>query len=100
MSSAPVALTVDGTLLTCKGAIARLEKEFSGLPSGSVARVLVNDVPTRIDLRAWADRKGHRVVNEVRRDEEFELFIVKGGSSAGLAYAGAGMSSPGSIGPA
>ncbi|MFZ0700055.1 MAG: sulfurtransferase TusA family protein [Thermoplasmata archaeon] len=80
MNSSTVALTVDGTLLTCKGAIARLEQNFSDLPPGSLARVLVNDVPTRIDLRAWADRKGHRIVNEERRGEEFELFIVKGGS--------------------
>jgi len=74
-----VALTVDGTLLTCKGAIARLERNFSELPSGSLARVLVNDVPSRIDVRAWADRKGHSVVDDVRRGEVFELLIEKGG---------------------
>jgi TusA-related sulfurtransferase len=74
-----VALTVDGTLLTCKGAIARLEQKFSELPPGSLARVLVNDVPNRIDVRAWADRKGHRIVDEARRGEVFELFIAKGG---------------------
>jgi TusA-related sulfurtransferase len=74
-----VALTVDGTLLTCKGAIARLEQKFVDLPPGSLARVLINDVPNRIDLLAWADRKGHRVVEETRRGDVFELFIAKGG---------------------
>jgi len=73
-----VALTVDGTLLTCKGAIARLETEFSSLPSGTLARVLVNDVPSRIDVRAWADRKGHRVVVDARHEDRFELVIEKG----------------------
>jgi TusA-related sulfurtransferase len=73
-----VALTVDGTLLNCKGAIARLEQKFADLPPGSLARVLVNDVPNRIDVRAWADRKGHRIVDEARRGEVFELFIAKG----------------------
>lgn len=82
MSSPVVALTVDGTLLTCKGAIARLEATFADLPSGSLARVLVNDVPNRIDVRAWADRKGHRIVNEQRRGDVFELLIAKGGSRA------------------
>ncbi len=82
MSSPAVALTVDGTLLTCKGAIARLETTFADLPSGSLARVVVNDVPNRIDVRAWADRKGHRIVNEQRRGEVFELLIAKGGNRA------------------
>jgi len=72
------ALTVDGTLLTCKGAIAKLETEFAKLPSGTVARVIVNEVPSRIDLRAWADRKGHSVLEDVHRGDRFELLISKG----------------------
>ncbi len=88
MKAPTVALTVDGTLLTCKGAIAKLEERFSDLPSGSLARVLVNDVPNRIDVRAWADRKGHRVVDEVRRGQEFELLIEKGGRPATTAAPG------------
>ena len=78
MTPTAAALTVDGTLLTCKGAIAKLETEFAILPSGSVARVLLGDVPSRIDVRAWADRKGHRVMEDVRRDGVFELLIEKG----------------------
>jgi TusA-related sulfurtransferase len=93
VNSLPVALTVDGTLLTCKGVIARLEATFSDLPSGSLARVLVNDVPNRIDVRAWADRKGHRVVNEVRQGDVFEMFIAKGGRLAEPVTPGAVLSS-------
>jgi TusA-related sulfurtransferase len=77
-----VAFTVDGTLLTCKGAIAKLEETFSHLPPGSLARVVVNEVPNRIDVRAWADRKGHRIVEDARRGEVFELFIEKDGRRA------------------
>jgi len=77
-----MALTVDCTPLTCKGAIARLEATFADLPSGSLARVLVNDVPNRIDVRAWAGRKGHRIVNDQRTGDVFELVIAKGGSRA------------------
>jgi TusA-related sulfurtransferase len=79
VTSTAVAFTVDGTLLTCKGAIAKLETEFAVLPSGSMARVLLGDVPSRIDVCAWADRKGHRVMEDVRRDGVFELLIEKGG---------------------
>jgi len=80
VTSAGFALTVDGTLLTCKGAIAKLETEFSSLPSGTVARVLLNDVPSPIDVRAWADRKGHQVLHDAREGEVFELLIAKNGS--------------------
>lgn len=83
MGSSTVALTVDGTLLSCKGAIARLEKEFSSLPSGTLARVVVGDVPSRIDLHAWAARKGHHVVEDARQGERFELIIAKGGVPTG-----------------
>jgi len=78
VTSPTIVLTVDGTLLTCTGAIARLEKEFSVLPPGTLARVLVNDVPSRIDVRAWADRKGHQIVHDARQGEAFELLIAKG----------------------
>lgn len=81
--SASVDLTVDGTLLNCKGAIARLEKAFSNLPPGTLARVVVGDVPSRIDLHAWAARKGHRVVEDARQGERFEMVIAKGGTMAG-----------------
>jgi TusA-related sulfurtransferase len=91
----PVAdVTVDGTLLTCKGAIARLEEKFSGLPSGSLARVVVNDIPNRIDVRGWADRKGHRIVEEVRRGTAFELLIAKGGRPADPLASGVVISPP------
>jgi TusA-related sulfurtransferase len=89
----PAAVTVDGTLLTCKGVIARLEKEFYGLPSGSLVRVFVNEVPNWIDVRAWADRKGHRVVDEERRGETFELVLAKSGLQVSPAAPGAARSS-------
>jgi TusA-related sulfurtransferase len=94
VTSPTIALTVDGTLLTCKGAIARLQKEFADLPTGTLARVLVNDVPSRIDVRAWADRKGHRILNDERHGERFELLIAKGGRPESATASGAMISSP------
>lgn len=94
MTSPTIALTVDGTLLTCKGAIARLEKELAALPTGTVARVIVNDVPSRIDVRAWADRRGHRILNDVRHGEVFEMLIAKGERPEASAASGAMISSP------
>ena len=78
MTPPTVAFTVDGRLLTCKGAIARLEETFATIPPDSLVRVLVNDVPSRVDVRAWANRKGHRVLEDSRRGDEFELLVAKG----------------------
>jgi len=78
VTSATVAYTVDGRLLTCKGALARLEETFSKIPIDGLVRVLVNDVPSRVDVRAWAERKGHRVVGDLRHGDEFELLVAKG----------------------
>jgi len=94
VSESTVAFTVDGTQLSCKGAIAKLETEFAALPSGAVARVLLGDVPSRIEVRAWADRKGHRVMGDVRRDEIFELLIERGGRTSSGSPAGARINSP------
>jgi len=77
-----VSLSVDGTTLSCKGAIAQLTLAFRGLPPGSLARVRVADIPSRIDIRAWADRHGHRCVEEVRHGTAFELVISKGGDGS------------------
>jgi len=92
--SPAVAFTVDGTALSCKGAIAKLETEFAKLPSGSLARVLLGDVPTRVDVRAWAYRKGHNVVQDAHRDEVFELLIEKRGESAAPAVPGTTVNTP------
>jgi TusA-related sulfurtransferase len=94
VTSAAIAATVDGRPLTCKGAIARLEETFSQLPPGAMVRVLVNDVPGRVDVRAWADRKGHRLLHDVRVGDEFELLVAKGGQAAIPMTSGSAISSP------
>jgi TusA-related sulfurtransferase len=73
-----VALTVDGTGKTCKGVIAKLETGLQGLPPGCLVRAIVGDVPTRIDVLAWADRKGHRVLEDRSGRARYELLISKG----------------------
>ncbi|MDE1835092.1 MAG: hypothetical protein KGJ23_00580 [Euryarchaeota archaeon] len=78
----PVALTIDGTDRTCKGVIAKLETGLHDLPVGSLFMAIVGDVPTRVDVRAWADRRGHRVLEDRTRDRGggFELLLAKGPS--------------------
>jgi len=74
-----VLATVDGTRKECAGVIAALEKAMRGLPDGAAVRALVADVPNRIDVYAWAERKGHAIPADRRESARFELIIVKGG---------------------
>jgi len=74
----PEVLVIDGTAKTCKGVIAGLEQGMKGLPTGSLVRAIVSDIPTRVDVRAWAERKGHRIVEERTEGIAFEFYIAKG----------------------
>ena len=74
---------VDGTRRECTGLIAALEKELRSVPAGAPIRAIVGDVPTRIDVHAWAERKGHAIESEVREAGRFHLTIVKGGAADG-----------------
>ncbi len=71
-------LVVDGTAKTCKGVIAGLERGMSDLAPGDVVLAIVDDIPTRVDVYAWAQRKSHRVLEERRRGSGFLFYIAKG----------------------
>jgi TusA-related sulfurtransferase len=77
-SGTPAAV-VDGTAKTCTGVIAGLETVMRRLPDGANVRAIVADVPTRIDVHAWAERKGHAIPAEVREAGLFQITIVKAG---------------------
>ena len=71
-------IVVDGTTHDCAGVIAALEKTMRELPEGAALLALVADVPSRIDVHAWADRKGHSIRSDVPENGHFRLTIVKG----------------------
>lgn len=77
---AQVALVVDGTAKTCKGVIAGLERGMHDLAPGELVLAIVDDIPTRVDVYAWAQRKGHRMLDERRQGSGYILHIAKGGS--------------------
>jgi TusA-related sulfurtransferase len=72
-------VVVDGTRRECTGVIAELEKAMSDLRDGATVRALVADVPSRVDVRAWAERRGHAIPLEGRDGGRFQLTIIKGG---------------------
>jgi TusA-related sulfurtransferase len=76
-------LVVDGTRKECAGIIAGLEKAMGGLHEGSLVRAIVDDVPSRLEVHLWAERKGHAVVKDEIVGEFFHITVIKGGAAAG-----------------
>lgn len=72
------ALVVDGTAKTCKGVIAGLERGMTELEPGDVVLAIVEDIPSRLEVYAWAQRKSHHIVEERRRGVGYVLYIAKG----------------------
>jgi len=74
---------VDGTARECTGVIAALEHAMDNLGDGETVEALVADVPSRVDVRAWAERKGHAIPSERREAGRFRLTIIKGAAGGG-----------------
>jgi TusA-related sulfurtransferase len=72
------ALVVDGTAKTCRGVVAGLERGITELSPGDLVIAVVEDIPTRLEVYAWALRKHHRVVEERRQGVGYVLYIAKG----------------------
>jgi TusA-related sulfurtransferase len=56
-------LEIDGRKKSCTGLIAELEKAMKDSSVSSIS-VIAQDVPTKIDIYAWAKRKGHTVSSD------------------------------------
>lgn len=74
------ALVIDGTAKTCKGVIAGLERGMRDLVEGDVVLAIVGDIPSRLDVHAWALRKSHRILEERPRGSGYVFYIAKGAS--------------------
>jgi TusA-related sulfurtransferase len=72
------ALVVDGSAKACKGVIAGLERGMADLAPGELVLAIVEDIPTRLDVYAWAYRKNHRIVEERRQGAGYVLYVAKG----------------------
>lgn len=74
---------VDGTQKRCKGIIASLVIAFDAMEIGSPVIALVADVPSRIDVHAWADRNGHKVESDKKDGSIYRMVLVKGTADKG-----------------
>jgi TusA-related sulfurtransferase len=69
---------IDATSKSCKGVIAALEGAMPAMQKGSEVKVKVSGIPDKIDVYAWAKRKGHRVASEDKNGTLYVLGIIKG----------------------
>ena len=81
--ASPGVTVVDGTTRDCAGILAALEKTMRELPDGATVLALIPDVPSRIDVHAWAERKGHTISSDRPENGRFELTIVRGCRASG-----------------
>lgn len=71
-------MLIDATGKNCKGAIASLEKAMTSLVPGSAVDVVVYGLPNKIDVYAWAKRKGHTIQWEQGKEAKYRLTVIKG----------------------
>ncbi len=72
-------MLIDCSAKNCKGAVAELEKAMGGIGAGTTVDVIVYGVPNKIDIYAWAKRKGHLVESEEKNDGALYKLVVKKG---------------------
>ncbi len=68
---------IDGRKKNCKGIISSLEKSMEGMDTGRRVRVVMADVLNRVDVRAWAARNGHTIVEDKADGETYEMVVAK-----------------------
>jgi TusA-related sulfurtransferase len=78
MSIPEVLLEVTSKTGNCTGLIAELERTLSELAPGARVCAVMKDIPTRVDVMAWANRKGHAVVADHREGPVSRMIIEKG----------------------
>jgi TusA-related sulfurtransferase len=83
ITDSPPVLVIDGTRKECAGIIAGLEKAMGGLNTGALVRAIVDDVPSRLEVHLWAERKGHAIVAEKNDGMIFQITVAKGGAGKG-----------------
>ena len=75
-------MLLDATKKNCKGVITELEKVMVTLKSGDKVETIVYGIPNKMDVYAWAKRKGHTIESSEREGVNFKMVVVKGNTEA------------------
>ncbi|MEM3891802.1 MAG: sulfurtransferase TusA family protein [Nitrososphaerales archaeon] len=72
------ALTVDAQGLSCPFPVKKAEEGIKKIRAGEVLEIITTDPGSKIDIPAWAEKNGHRVVEVLDRWLEIHFYVEKG----------------------
>lgn len=73
----PITRTIDARGSYCPGPLMELIRAIREGAIGDVIAVWSTDAGSRIDIPAWAEKAGHRLVGIETRDGYDEIFVEK-----------------------
>jgi tRNA 2-thiouridine synthesizing protein A len=73
-----VSLSVDARGLSCPYPVKKAEEAIQKVEVGEVVEIITTDPGSKIDIPAWAEKSGHRVVEIVDRWLEIYFYVEKG----------------------
>ncbi len=68
-------VTLDARGLMCPMPIVQLAKKVKELNSGQVLELLADDIGSKDDVPAWANRTGHQLLGVEEADKVFRFYI-------------------------
>ena len=69
---------VDARRKNCKGVITELKKAVNALEAGERVEVVVFGIPNKVDVYAWARRRGYGIESERHYGATFRIVVRKG----------------------
>jgi tRNA 2-thiouridine synthesizing protein A len=73
----PITTTVDARGSYCPGPLMELIRAIRDGQVGDLIAVWSTDDGSRLDIPAWVDKAGHRLVGIERRDDYDEIIVLK-----------------------
>jgi len=72
-----VSLSVDARGLSCPYPVKKAEEAIQKVKVGDVVEIITTDPGSKIDIPAWAEKNGHKVVEVVDRWLEIYFYVEK-----------------------
>jgi len=73
-----ISLSVDARGLSCPYPVKKAEEAIQKVNVGEVVEIITTDPGSRIDILAWAEKNGHKVIGVVDRWLEIYFYVEKG----------------------
>jgi tRNA 2-thiouridine synthesizing protein A len=71
-------LIVDARGLSCPFPVKKAEEAIQKVKMGDIVEIVTTDPGSKIDIPAWAEKNGHKVVDVIDRWLEIHFYVEKG----------------------